>query len=191
MARSAFGDVVPSSRTTYRTVTRRGTQVVLNHDALDATQMGIADGIGEMLTIARDDAAAHAPRDPELATRRGVPMMADTGRVAVYVDGKLVMGTGERTAAGNKPKGAKTPAGQVVGFLMFDSPVAHFAEQGTVKEAARPFMLTAFNRALPDAAQHILPAIGKRMKLGRFGSSVADAMGFKVGVEGGLQGMKR
>jgi hypothetical protein len=164
MAKSAFGEVITGPGTTFRTVTRRGVKIQYNKAAVDALYAGVADGVIELCETVRDDAAANAPRDPEIAAERGVPMMADTGRVAVYAMGKLVSGTGERTAAGNKPHGAATPADQVVGFVMFDSPIAHFAELGTVKEVAHPFLLPAFNRAVPGAESVLIPAIGRRMK---------------------------
>jgi hypothetical protein len=163
MAKSAFGEVITGPGTTFRTVTRREVKIQYNKAAVDALYAGVADGVIELLGTIRDDAVTHAPRDAEKAAKRGVPMMADTARVAVYVAGKLVSGTGERTAAGNKPKGAKTPADQVVGFVMFDSPIAHFAELGTVKEVARPFLLPAFNRGIPGAEKVLIPAMGKRL----------------------------
>jgi len=163
MAKSAFGEVITGPGTTFRTVTRRNVKIQYNKAAVDALYAGVADGVIELLTAVRDDAVARAPRDPETAARRGVPMMADTARVAVYAAGKLVSGTGERTASGNKPKGAKTPADQIVGFVMFDSPISHFAELGTIKEVARPFLLPAFSAHIQDAARCVLPAIRKRM----------------------------
>jgi hypothetical protein len=167
MAKSAFGEVVPASGTAFRTVQRREAKIVWNRAMRDEMALGLADGLSEILTAVRDDASAHARRDPATAAGRGVPMMADTGRVAVYAGGKLVEGTGERTASGNKPRGARTPADQVVGFVMFDSPISHFEELGTVKETAHPFLLPAFNRGLPGAESVLVPAMGKRARSGR------------------------
>jgi hypothetical protein len=163
MATSAFGEVVKAPGTTFRTVTRREVTIAYNRAAVDALYAGVVDGVEEMLEQVRDDYAANAPRDPETAAERGVPMMADMGRVAVYAAGKLVAGTGERTAAGNKPKGAATPADQVVGFVMVDSPIAHFAELGTIHEVARPTLLPSFNRHIQDASKCILPSISRRI----------------------------
>lgn len=164
VGKSAFGEVVKGTGATFRTVNRRETKIVWNRAALDALTQGMADGLGELLGQVRDDYAANAPRDPETAAERGVPMMADMARVAVYAGGKLVSGTGERTAAGNKPKGAKTPADQVVGFVMVDSPIAHFSELGTIKQIAHPTLLPAFNRRIPGAEAVIVPAMGKRVR---------------------------
>ncbi len=163
MAKSAFGEVITGPSTTFRTVTRRETKIVYNRAAVDALYAGAVEGVDELCTTIRDDAVAHAPRDAAKAAERGVPMMADTARVAVYAMGKLVSGTGERTASGNKPKGAATPADQIVGFVMFDSPIAHFAELGTIKEVARPFLLPAFSAHIADAAKCVLPAISRRV----------------------------
>jgi hypothetical protein len=138
--------------------------IAYNRAAVDALYAGVVDGVEEMLEQVRDDYAANAPRDPQTASERGVPMMADCGRVAVYAAGKLVAGTGERTAAGNKPKGAVTPADQVVGFVMVDSPIAHFAELGTIHEVAHPTLLPAFSRAIGGAEKCILPSISKRLR---------------------------
>ena len=167
MAKSAFGEVVKAPGATFRTVQRREVKIQYNRAAVDALYGGVVDGVIELLQTVRDDFAANAPRDAEIAAKRGVPMMADMGRVAVYVGGKLVAGTGERTAAGNKPRGAKTPADQVVGFVMVDSPIAHFAELGTVNEIARPTLLPAFNRRLPGAEKVLVPAMGKRLRAAR------------------------
>lgn len=164
MVKSAFGEVITGPGTTFRTVTRRDVKIQYNRAVVDALYAGVVDGVVELLTTIRDDAVASAPRDPATAAKRGVPMMADTARVAVYAMGKLVSGTGERTAAGNKPKGAKTPADQVVGFVMFDSPLSHFAELGTVKEVARPFLTPAFNRSIGGLAGVVVPAMGKRVR---------------------------
>jgi hypothetical protein len=164
MAGSAFGEVERGGSAAFRTVERRGAKIVWNRQALDELTAGMADGLEEVLVGVRDDAAASAPRDPEKAAGRGVPMMADTGRVAVYAAGKLVSGTAERSASGNKPRGARTPADQVVGFVMFDSPISHFAEEGTVKERARPFLLPAFNRGVGGIPPAVLGGMTTRAR---------------------------
>jgi hypothetical protein len=170
MVKSAFGEVEAGHGTTFRTVTRRETKIVYNKAAVDALYAGVADAVIELCTTVRDEAArgpggsgVGSLRDPAAAAEHDVPMMLDTGRVAIYALGKLVSGTGERTAAGNKPRGAATPADQVVGFVMFDSPLSHFAELGTINEPARPFLLPAFEAHVQDAGKLVLPAIRKRV----------------------------
>lgn len=164
MVKSAFGDVIAGPGTSFRTVTRRETKMVWNKAAVDALYAGMTDAVIEITGQTRDDYAANAPRDPETARARGVPMMADTARIAVYAMGKLVSGTGERTASGNKPRGAKTPADQVVGFVMVDSPIAHLQELGTINMPAHPTLIPAFNRNIGGLAGIVVPAMGKRVR---------------------------
>lgn len=137
---------------------RRAAKVVMNHAALDAVQMGMADGLLAMGQRILADAVANAPRDPEIAAKRGVPMMADTGHVVVYALGKKVGGDGD------KPRAMRVPKDQAVMAVYFSSPLSHFAELGTVKERARPFLLPAFNRGIPGTSKYVLPSISKRVR---------------------------
>ena len=150
----------------------RKARIAWNRDAVGAITLGMADAMEQVMAAIIEDAAAHAPKDEAAAAARGVPMLKDTGRIAVFAGGVnksgkqaslLVSGTAERTQAGNKPKGAKTPKDQVVGFAMFDSPLAHLQELGTVKMNAHPFLLPAFNRHISGLAGIVVPAIGKRV----------------------------
>lgn len=150
----------------------RQAKIVWNRDAVGAVVLGMADAVEQVMTAIIADASANAPKDAEAAAKRGVPMLKDTGRVAVFAGGVnksgkaaslLVSGTTARTQAGNKPKGARTPVDQVVGFAMFDSPIAHLQELGTVNMVAHPFLIPAFNRNISGLAAVITPAIGKRV----------------------------
>jgi hypothetical protein len=150
----------------------RKARIAWNREAVGAITLGMADAVEQVMATILADATASAPRDAATAAARGVPMMADTGRIAVYAGGVnksgkqaalLVSGTTERTQAGNKPKGAKTPLDQVVGFVMFDSPLSHLQELGTVKMNAHPFLIPAFNRHVGGLASIIPPAVGKRV----------------------------
>jgi hypothetical protein len=167
---------VPSAKL----LARRAARIQWNHDALDELELGMADGLAELGDVIIADATEHAPDRPPI----GVGLV-ETGKSAVWVRGKKVSGDLD------KPKRMKMPLDQVVMVATFTSPIAHFAELGTVTEPARPFLLPAFNRHVPGAAAFVVPAMGKRMKLGRLGSAVARSMGYKVGVKGGLQGMAR
>lgn len=142
-------------------IARRKAKVIMNRAALDAAVVGMADGLLEVgqRIIAR--AAAAAPRDPEKAAARGVPMMADTGHVVVYAGGKKV--GGEEGGTG-KPRGMRTAKGRADMGVWFSSPIAHFAELGTIKETARPFLLPAFNAEIAGASATVTPAMGKRIK---------------------------
>jgi hypothetical protein len=148
---------IPSARV----LANRANRVVMNRAALTALQLGMADGLLELGRQIIADAAAHAPRDPEIAAKRGVPMMADTGHVVVYALGKKVGGDEGNTG---KPRGMRTPANQVVLGVWFSSPLSHFAELGTIKEIAHPFLTPAFDRHITDAAKFVVPAMGRRVK---------------------------
>ena len=150
---------VPSARV----LQNRANRVVMNKAALDAGQLGIADGLAEIGARIVADYAATAPRDPEIAAKRGVPMMADQGRFSVFALGKLVAGDTGRTASQNKPRGVKTPKDEVVLVVYVASPIAHFSELGTVKEVAHPTLSPAFNANIGGADQIVGPAMGKRI----------------------------
>lgn len=153
---------VPSAKV----LANRAKKVVMNRAALDAMQIGMADVL--LATGQRIIAdASKGPggsgvgslRDPEAAAKRGVPMMLDTGHVGVWGLGKKI--GGDMTA---KPRGLKTPKDQVVMVAAFASPLAHFAELGTIKEIARPFLTPAFNRGIPGAADAVPAAMAKRVR---------------------------
>ena len=150
----------------------RQARIVWNREAVGAITLGMADAMQQLMEAIVADASASAPKDAAAAAARGVPMLKDTGRVAVFAGGVnksgkaaslLMSGTTERTQAGNKPRGARTPVDQVVGFAMFDSPLAHLQELGTVKMVAHPFLIPAFNRHVSGLAGIVKPAIGKRV----------------------------
>jgi hypothetical protein len=139
----------------------RQARVVLNRAALDEIQLRIADGLlgwGEKVLA---EAVANAPRDPEKAAERGVPMMADTGHVLVYALGKKV---GGETGETGKPRSMKAGKDQVVVGVWFSSPIAHFAEIGTIKERARPFLTPAILANATDAGGYVEAAMAKRSK---------------------------
>lgn len=150
---------------------RRGAVIEWNKAAVDALYAGMADAMQEIGEKIIADASrgpggsgVGSLRDPATAQERGVPMMLDTGYVTVWALGKLVYGSAEVAASKNKPRGLKVPADQVVAVTAFSSPLSHFAELGTVKEPARPFLIPAFNRGVPGVASVIVPAMGKRVK---------------------------
>lgn len=151
---------IPSARV----VANRKARVVLNRSAIDAVLLGMADGLLEIGERIIADASANAPRDPEIAAKRGVPMMADTGHAVVYAGGKKVGGDEGNTG---KPRGMATPPGQAVLGVWFSSPLSHFAELGTVNEIARPFLLPSVNRNVGGASRTVVPAIGKRVRAAR------------------------
>lgn len=145
---------IPSARV----LANRARRIQWNRAALDELEGGMADGLLNMGLRIALDAAAHAPKDPEAAAARGVPMLKDTGFVQVWAKGKRVGGVWQK-----RPKGGAVPPDQVVLFVGFNSPIAHLLELGTVKMNARPFLLPAFNRAISGLESVVVPAMGKRM----------------------------
>lgn len=146
-----------------KVLANRAAKITMNRAALDAAGLGIADGLFTLGTQIIADASAAAPRDPKVAAKRGVPMLKDTGHCSVWAMGKLVSGDSALAASSQKPRGLKTPADQIVLVVWFSSPIAHFAERGTVHERPRPFLLPAFNRNIPNAAKFVPPAMAKRV----------------------------
>lgn len=142
-----------------RVLLNRQVRIDMHRTTLTALQLGMADALLEIGEAILADAVAHAPRDAEAAAARGVPMMADTGGVQVWALGKRAGGVWEK-----RPRGGATPHDQVVMFVGFGSPLAHFAELGTIKENARPFLLPAFNRHIGNLAGVVVPAMGKRAR---------------------------
>jgi hypothetical protein len=146
-----------------KVLANRAAAIVMNQAALDAAGLGIADGLFALGTQIIADASSRAPKDAAEAAKRGVPMMADTGHCAVWAMGKLVAGDSSLAASSQKPRGLKVPADQMVLVMWFSSPLAHFAEHGTVKEAPRPFFLPAVNAGVPGTGKYVLPAMAARI----------------------------
>lgn len=154
-------------------IARRGAQIVMNKEAIDALQMGMADGLIELGDRIIAD-ASHGPggsgvgslRDPATAAARGVPMMLDTGYVTAWALGKLVYGSAEVAASKNKPRGLKVRPDQVVMVAAFASPLAHFAELGTIKETARPFLTPAVMANVGNAGEYVKGAMSRYVASG-------------------------
>lgn len=146
---------------TARTIANRKARVVMNRAALDELGLALADGLLALGEEILADAAANAPRDPEIAAKRGVPMMADTGHLVVYAGGKKVGGDEGGTG---KPRGMKTPPDQAVLGVWFSSPLAHFAELGTIKESPRPFLGPALAAHLGNTGPYVQKAMAARAR---------------------------
>ena len=56
----------------------------------------------------------------------------------------------------------KTPKDQAVLGVWFSSPLSHFAELGTIKERARPFLTPALARNLGDVGPYVRKAMAAR-----------------------------
>ena len=142
-----------------RTIANRKARVVMNRAALDELQLGMADGLLKLGQQIIAEARANAPRYPETAAKRGVPMMADTGHCVVYALGKKVGGEEGETG---KPRGMKTSNGSADLGVWFSSPLSHFAELGTIKETARPFLTPALMSNIGDTGPYVQAAMSKR-----------------------------
>ena len=148
-----------------RTIANRKARVIMNRAALDELQLGMADGLlklGQQI-IAQASATArhelHPEEDAALRAKRGVPMMADTGHCVVYALGKKVGGEEGETG---KPRGMKTSKGSADLGVWFSSPLSHFAELGTIKETARPFLTPALMSNIGDTGPYVQAAMSKR-----------------------------
>lgn len=146
---------VPSART----IANRKARVVMNRAALDELQLAMADGLLQLGEQIIAEARDKAPRDPEIASERGVAMMADTGNLVVYALGKKVGGDDGGTG---KPRGMKTPKDQAVLGVWFSSRIAHLVELGTVKMGARPFLTPALAQNLGDVGPYVRKAMSAR-----------------------------
>jgi hypothetical protein len=144
---------IPSARV----LENRGKRVVLNHAALDAITMAVADG-----AFALAKAVIFGADVPD-ATPYGEGLVRSGGVIA-YVDRKLVATTatgpgtdGDPTV--KKPRAAKLGPGIVViGGYGFPG---RFQEAGTVHQPARPFVTPELMATLPEARGFILAACVK------------------------------
>lgn len=151
---------MPSPRApSAKLLARRGAQVVMNKAALDAAQLGIADGAEELGRAILADAKAHAPDAPPYGQG-----LIESGVTAVWALGKLVAGDTSKAASKNKPRGMKVPKDQIVMFVGFEAPHAHLLELGTINMPAQPFLTPSFNRHISGAERFVVPAMGKRIK---------------------------
>ena len=137
-----------------RTIANRKARVIMNRGALDELQLGMADGLLELGQKILAQAIAHAPDAPPY----GEGLIA-SGHVLTYALGKKVGGEEGETG---KPRGMKTPKDQAVLGVWFSAPHAHFAELGTIKQPARPFLTPAFMANIGDAGPYVQKAMAKR-----------------------------
>ncbi len=139
-------------------------KVVLHRSTIDAVILGGLDGLFELAKAIIVDAGQHAPDSPAepYPTGEGLPRQ---GGVLAYAKGAKVAGWSLR---GLQPKRARafrvdSRAGGFVIYGGFGSHIAHFAELGTIKERARPFLTPALLRDLPQAEKFLKPAVAKRL----------------------------
>jgi len=152
-------------RPSARVIGLRNARMVRNKAGFDALYAGIADGLIELGEKIIADARERAPHDAAAAAKRGVPMMRDTGRVAVFAPvggkSKLVHGSTDVAAAKNRPRGVRTPNDQVVMIASFTSPLAHLQELGTVNMNAHPFLTPALMANVANAGPYVAGAMSR------------------------------
>ena len=146
-------------------VARRAAKIVMNKAAIDALYAGMADGLIALGGAIIADASERAPKDAEIAAKRGVPMLKDTGFISVWgpVKGKsvLVHGSAQVAASKNKPRGVRTPIDQVVLVAGFASPLAHLQELGTIKMKAHPFLTPVLMANVGNAGEYVKGAMSR------------------------------
>lgn len=125
-------------------------KVRLRKAALDDVTFIVADGLfeaGKMLVTAASTIAPDSPYDP-YPTGEGLPKQ---GGVLAYVGNQKVDGWSIRGPQPAKPKALRaiSKAHSVVVACGFGFP-GRFAEGGTVKQAARPFLAPARDAIAPQ-----------------------------------------
>lgn len=143
-----------------RTIANRKARVVMNRAALDELGLAIADGLHAVgQKILADAIAVMGPGHLD-APPYGEGLIT-SGHVLTYAAGKKVAGEEGQTG---KPRGMKTPKDQAVLGVWFSAPHAHFAELGTIKEPARPFLTPAFAANLGDVGPYVQKAMSARAR---------------------------
>ena len=159
-----------------KVLANRKAKVVMNRAALDAAVLGMADALLVVGENVLADAIIGAPSDP--ARTHGVHL-SETGALGVWAAGKKIGGNmvgkprvtkviENREIPGtyrSVRRVAPTPQDQAVLFVGFAAWWAHFAELGTIREVARPFLIPALNRNLGTLGTSlVVPAMGKRIR---------------------------
>ncbi len=126
----------------------------LNRTMFDAITLGFADGLAVMAQNILDASAPFVPDAPPY----GVGLV-DTGGFGVWAHGKKVDGDAR------KPKGqiGAKEKGQVVMVVGYGWP-GHYAEHGTIKEPARPFLTPGALAVVPDSEGIFAAAMAPRLR---------------------------
>jgi hypothetical protein len=148
-------------------------RVVLQRSTIDAVILGSIDGL---FALAKDvvlEAAKNAPDSPydPYPAGEGLPKQ---GGVLAFAKGGKVNGWSQRGNQPAKPRAVRD-ASKGSGFLVvggFGFP-AHFAELGTIREHARPFLTPALMAKVPDAAPYVAKAVRARLASAPERASVA------------------
>ena len=134
----------------------RTSRVVLNRQAVAKIRLGLADGLFD---IAQEIVATAQPPD---APPYGRGLLEGGGALA-WVDGKKVAGTTIGGKQIKKPRAVKLPKPSIVAIAGFGFP-GRFAEFGTVRHRAQPFLAPARDRVLPDSANTLRAAMKRALR---------------------------
>ena len=143
-------------------------RVVYNRNVADQLRLGLADGLYAIVeAIVR---RARPPSDVGTETAgefveeqvENRPPLIHNGGALAWIDGKKIAGFGLDGRQPTKPRGVKLPQPGIVAVGGFGFP-GHFAERGTIHEAARPFLTPAMVEVLPEAEQYLRPAVRARL----------------------------
>jgi hypothetical protein len=122
----------------------------MNREALDAINLGAADGLQDMgeqvLAVAQPHVWDRTPKGQGII---------ETGKAVTYVNARKVAGTG------SAPRGAAV-RGLIVTVVGYDFP-ARFQETGTSKQAAKPVLTPAMAEVAPHGGDNMTAFIKRRL----------------------------
>jgi hypothetical protein len=137
-------------------------RVVLNRSKVHAVMLAVADGlheVGRTIIEVASETAPDSPYDP-FPTGEGLPKQ---GGVLTYVDGQKVAGWSTRGTQPAKPRAANVKRG-ITAVVGFGFP-GRFAELGTVRHGAQPFLAPARDSVVPHMsgimADVVKPALAR------------------------------
>lgn len=167
----------------------------INHAALDATTMGLADGLFDVAraivrvaeTRAPDaETGFYYPRGSDPVPRRAGQGLVQHGAAMAWVEGKQVNRT--QTEDGRVPKKPRTltlksQASSVVAVAGFAFPAA-FNELGTLHQPAKPFLTPSVAEVVGSDAQVILSKAMERRLRGERSKNTALIAARKAAAKG-------
>lgn len=131
-------------------VSKRYARVELNRAALNAIDLGLADGVARIC-----DATVNNARVPDAAPfGKG---LITRGGFIVFLDGRQIAGTASR------PSREWASAHGVVAFAGWGFP-GRFQELGTINQPARPFVTPSYEREVEQREAHMRPAMAYRLR---------------------------
>ena len=135
--------------------------MVLNRAGLTEVGLALADGFMEVgktiVEVAADD-APDSPYDP-YPTGEGLPKQ---GGVLVWVEGKKVDGWSTRGTQPRIDRRTTDRRGTITAVIGFGFP-GRFAEFGTLRTRASPFLAPAMNAVIPNIVAIMKPIVSSRL----------------------------